>query len=102
MYPYPRSFRFDGHEVPFAYERQLGGKLVFEAHVTAGTHGLETGLHIIVKFTDTYCVDAHNLCYECDGSAPRLYSHSRLPGRTLSRDSSLILWRISSSRWWTA
>ena len=64
MYPYPHSFRFEGHDVSFAYDRQLGGKLVFEAHVTASTQGLETGLNIIVKFADTYCM--------CGGAQPLL------------------------------
>ncbi len=80
LYPYSRSFLFEGHEVPFAYDGQVGNKLVFAAHVTTGSGCLTTDLTIIVKFTATYCVEAHNLCYECDKSAPRLYSHSVLPG----------------------
>lgn len=74
LYPYPRSFEFKGSIVPFIYNTtlgaELGHKLVFEATVGEGNHDLQAGLSIVVKFTETYCVDAHQRCYSFEESAP--------------------------------
>jgi hypothetical protein len=83
LFPYPRSFTFEGRDVPFTYSKTMGAmgrKLVFSATVGEGEHSLTAGLPIVVKFAATYCVEAHECCYAFEQSAPRLYAHSMLPG----------------------
>lgn len=78
IFPYPRIFHFRGNDVPFVYDRQLGDKLLFEAHVNQAVSDLPVGQEIYVKYTDSYCCEAHEQCYALDQSAPCLYAHSVL------------------------
>jgi hypothetical protein len=81
LFPYPRHFIFDGDVVPFSYEKQVDDKLVFTALVDEGHHALPMGTKIVVKFTDSYCVAAHERCCGFEESAPRLFAHAELPNR---------------------
>lgn len=74
IYPYPRQFRHGDVVVPFVYDDQIEDKLVFKAHISEQVEGFALGQEIIVKFTKSYCVEAHELCYEFHQSAPRLFS----------------------------
>ena len=79
MFPYVRSFLFQQRVVKFDYDvnGQHGNKLVFNAHIVEGGEGLTTD--IIIKFTQTYCAEAHLCCLNFENSAPILYSVTNLP-----------------------
>lgn len=78
MYPYPRHFYSNGVLVPFVYDQQIEDKLVFRAHINDAMADFAVGQEIVVKFTKSYSVDAHQLCYAVNQSAPRLYAHQQL------------------------
>lgn len=78
MYPYPRHFRCGDVVVPFVYVQQIEDKLVFKVRVTEQVADFVLDQEIIVKFTKTYCVEAHQLCYSFHESAPRLYACQQL------------------------
>jgi tRNA A-37 threonylcarbamoyl transferase component Bud32 len=58
---------------------QVGDMLVFTARIAKGHHSLPMGTKIVVTFTDSYCVAAHERCYGFEESAPRLFAHTQLP-----------------------
>lgn len=78
MYPYPRQFRCGDVEVPFMYDEQIEDKLVFKVHISEQVEGFAEGQEIIVKFTKSYCFEAHQLCYDFHQSAPRLFAYQEL------------------------
>jgi hypothetical protein len=79
MYPYQRQFSCGGGvTVPFVYDEQIEDKLVFKAHIARQVEGFDVGQKIIVKFTKSYCVEAHQLCHGLYESAPRLYACHKL------------------------
>jgi hypothetical protein len=71
-YPYPRQAKFDGSAdlVPFEYTGVWGGikhrKMLFEAKQ------LDSSANIMVKFTDTYGKEVHEVLYKA-GHAPELH-----------------------------
>jgi hypothetical protein len=84
-FPYPRELL--GGAIEFRYiERIFDDKLLFAVELTrvneaaVKEHGVEVGTVIIVKFTRSYCPEAHQVCYEAEHSAPRLYGCEQLPG----------------------
>ena len=82
QFPYRRHFSFHGSRIEFDYDKRYAEKLVFEAHTTsadtAGALPLNTGL--IVKFTRTYCSEAHTICHSFHRAAPQLYALEALAG----------------------
>jgi hypothetical protein len=81
-FPYPRSIRRG--DVTFTYTEQLSlSKLVFRVKVTrVACTGLavQAGDALIVKFTRSYCAEAHEICYASGRAAPQLYACESLPG----------------------
>jgi hypothetical protein len=60
MFPYQRQFSCgEGVVVPFVYDEQIEDKLVFKAHIARQVEGFDVDQKIIVKFTKSYCVEAH-------------------------------------------
>ena len=85
QFPYRRHFSFHGSRVEFDYDKRYADKLVFEAHTTTAPSSgvttippLNTGL--IVKFTRTYCIEAHTICHSFHRAAPQLYAMEELAG----------------------
>eukprot|EP01032_Pedospumella_encystans_P014862 gene14862-17046_t len=94
-FPYMRHFvcTFLGQAVTvhFQYLRQLvHPKLVFLVKVTHVQHTLsdeqssrfplQVGAKFVIKFTRTYCKEAHIHCYNHNFGAPELYGIGPLPG----------------------
>jgi hypothetical protein len=81
-FPYPRSIRCG--DITFTYTEQLSpSKLVFRVKVTGvacSGLALQVGDAVIVKFTRTYCAEAHEICYASGRAAPQLYACESLPG----------------------
>jgi hypothetical protein len=81
-FPYPRSIR-DG-DITFSYTEQLSlSKLVFRVKVTTVAYAglaVQVGDAVIVKFTRTYCAEAHEICYAAGRAAPQLNACESLPG----------------------
>jgi hypothetical protein len=90
-YPYVREVFIGSFMVRFDYVNEVAtGKLVFMVVATSITQSadsdatttspLAVGDQFLVKFTKTYCEEAHKLCASI-GAAPALFSVSdRLPG----------------------
>lgn len=73
LYPYLRHFEVDGHRTDFRYDRILfPNKLVFQASVGSGTNKRA----IIVKFAESYNVEAHRLLAEAQLAPALLYVSS--------------------------
>lgn len=79
MFPYPRQFCCEHVVVSFVYDEQIEDKLVFQAHISKQVEGFCEGQSIIVKFTKSYCIEAHQLCHAYHESAPRLFACQHLP-----------------------
>ena len=84
-YPYKRVFvdSASSTNCEFAYVRQVGDKLVFEAEiVVAGEEArVQLGARILVKFSRTYCSAAHKVCEALvPPAAPRLHAVEAMPG----------------------
>jgi hypothetical protein len=81
-FPYPRAFA--NEQVTFRYlERIFPDKLLFLVEITKvseHTADLTVGTMLIVKYTRTYCPEAHRICYEIGESAPCLYACEPLAG----------------------
>jgi hypothetical protein len=80
-FPYCNSFTHtDGSQILFEYERQIGDKLVFFAHTTTAHQSIAQNTRIVVKFTRTYSMEAHQICSSYESSAPQIYSFGPLKG----------------------
>ena len=81
-FPYLNSVVIDGVADPVGiyYLSQVGKKLIFRAilQLPAGP------AKIVVKFTKTYCEQAHRVCYDYGRGAPYLYQICQLPGRWIA------------------
>jgi len=79
-FPYCNSFTYDGSQILFEYERQIGNTLVFVANTITAHQSISQNTSIVVKFTRTYSKEAHQICFSYQASAPQLYSFGRLKG----------------------
>jgi hypothetical protein len=85
QFPYRRHFSFLGSRIEFDYDKQYyAEKLVFEAHTTtafsSGVTMLPLNTGLVVKFTKTYCSEAHTICHSFHRAAPQLYAVEALAG----------------------
>ena len=79
-YPYYKSFVLSGGlgTVELEYEFQFIDKLVFIARTKTNIQSIPT--QVIVKFTRSYCIEAHNICHTCHQGAPQLFHSEKLSG----------------------
>ena len=79
-YPYYKSFVLSGgiDIVELEYEYQFIDKLVFIARTKTNIQSIPN--QVIVKFTRSYCIEAHNICFSCNYGAPQLFHSEKLSG----------------------
>jgi len=75
-FPYFKSFLMQGEKVELEYIEQLGLMRVFLAQIILSGKNTK----VIVKFANSYCIEAHRICYDCMEGAPKLYFHGQLNG----------------------
>ncbi|EGN94600.1 hypothetical protein SERLA73DRAFT_188571 [Serpula lacrymans var. lacrymans S7.3] len=74
LFPYMTSFHLSNGDIQLKYRYRLhpqnSDKIVFMAstHIPGEDHEVD----VVVKFTDTYCIEAHALLAK-DGLAPKLF-----------------------------